>query len=493
MKGARKGYILAREREYKEYAMTAALERISAHFDQDILPVLAEYIRIPNQSPMFDSDWQAHGHMDRAMDLLESWCRRQPIQGITITRLALPERTPLLFMEIAGSAPGTVLLYGHMDKQPEMVGWDADKGPWQPVRVGDKLYGRGGADDGYAVFAALTAIAELQAEGRKHARCVVIIEGSEESGSPDLPAYLTHFQSQIGTPDLVICLDSGCGNYDQLWCTTSLRGTVGGLLTISVLTQGVHSGLGSGIVPSCSQVLRQILDRIENSETGMVLLPELHVNVPPERLDQAQAAADVLGEAVYHSLPFQPGVRPVTQDITTLLVNRSWRPQLSVTGAEGLPPLAKAGNVTLPSLSVRLSMRIPPLCHPERANQALTHALCDNPPFGAHVSFVPELPAEGWNAPTMAPWLLAAAEAASHTYFGRALAFIGEGGTIPFMAMLGNQYPKAQFFITGVLGPQSNAHGPNEFLHIPTVKRITACVMELLGAHALSTIIVPTL
>ena len=269
---------------------------VAAKWDDEIVPQLVEYIRIPNKSPMFDADWAQHGYMDEAVDADgEAGRGRRPIAGMQVEVVRLEGRTPLIFIDIpaanGGSDDDCVLLYGHLDKQPEMTGWDDGLGPWKPVIKGDRLYGRGGADDGYAIFGSLTAILALQEQGVPHARCVVLIEACEESGSYDLPAYIDHLAERIGKPSLVVCLDSGCGNYDQLWCTTSLRGLAGGNFTVEVLSEGVHSGDASGIVPSSFRMLRQLLSRIEDEKTGRILLEGLHVEIPAERLAQAKEAA----------------------------------------------------------------------------------------------------------------------------------------------------------------------------------------------------------
>lgn len=456
---------------------------IETLWDKSITPELIDYIKIPCKSPLFDANWKQHGHIDHALLLIKNWCEKQPLKGMTLDIIELPGRTPLLFIEIPGEAEETVLLYGHMDKQPEMTGWDPDCGPWKPVLKDDKLYGRGGADDGYAVFASLSAISLLQKYHIPHARCVIIIEACEESGSYDLPPYLDHLKDRIGNPNFIVCLDSGCGNYEQLWCTTSLRGFIGGNLTIRVLSEGIHSGIGSGVVPSPVIILRQLLDRIENKETSEVTLKELNVNIPKERLSEIQEMADLLGDAVYKSYPFLPGVMPLTGNIAELLLNRTWRPKLSVLGMNGLPPTESAGNVSIPNLCVRISIRIPPTADPKKGIAALKKLLEKDPPFGAQVEFTPKNIAPGWNAPKLGSWLKEACHQASEQFFGKPMAFMGEGGTIPFMGMLGNLFPEAQFLITGVLGPKSNAHGPNEFLHIPTAKRLTACVASALSAH----------
>jgi acetylornithine deacetylase/succinyl-diaminopimelate desuccinylase-like protein len=456
-------------------------------WDQSIVPELAEYIRIPNKSVAFDPDWQAHGHMDKVVARFEKWAREHVPGGATIEVVRLPKRTPLLFIEIPGQTPShsndCILLYGHMDKQPEMAGWRADLDPWKPKLEGDRLYGRGAADDGYAMFACLSAIAALQEQGISHARCVVVIEACEESGSFDLPAYIEHLAPRIGQPSLVIALDSGCGNYEQLWCTTSLRGLVGGTLKVEVLTEGVHSG-ASGIVPDSFRLARRLVSRVEDEETGRIIPEVFHVEIPKARLKQAAATAAILGAEVYKDLPFTLGTQPVSTDPTELLLNSTWRPALAIIGADGLPAAGNAGNVLRPMTALKLSLRIPPTCDANIASRALKDLMEEDPPSGAKVSFDPNWGATGWDAPELAPWLEKSLDDASNAFFGKPIAFMGVGGTIPFMAMLGERFPKAQFLITGVLGPHANAHGPNEFLHLPTGKRLTCCVAKVIADHA---------
>lgn len=462
----------------------ALQEAVNRYWDESVMPSLMDYIRIPCKSPHFDPDWQANGLLEQAVALAAAWCRAQPIAGMSLEVVRLPGRTPLLFIEIAGQRDDTALLYGHLDKQPEVTGWRADLGPWLPVVEGDRLYGRGAVDDGYALYSALTAVRVLQERGTPHARCVLIIECCEESGSYDLPAYVELLAPRIGTPSLVVGLDSGCGDYQRLWCTLSLRGLVGGNLTVEVLEEGVHSGAASGVVASSFRIARQLLSRIEDEMSGAVLPAEFHADIPAERAAQAESAAGVLGASVYAKFPLVAGMQPLSRDPTELLLNNAWRPALSVTGAAGFPPPDNAGNVLRPRTVLKLSLRLPPSCDATAATNHLKELLERDPPYGARVCFEPEPPAPGWNAPPLAPWYADAVQRASQAYFGQPAVFTGEGVTIPFMGMLGAKFPAAQFLIAGVLGPQSNAHGPNEFLHLPAVKKLTCCVADVLGAHA---------
>ncbi len=459
-------------------------EAIDRQWQDSILEQLQAYVRIPNKSPMFDPEWEQHGYMDAAVELMAAWCRTQKIAGMRVEVRKIPGITPILLVDIPGEVAGSVLLYGHMDKQPEFTGWLPGLSPWEPVIRDGKLYGRGGADDGYAVFSSIAAIAALKAQRVPLPRCVVLIEASEESGSVHLPQHLEALGGQIGDPSLVVCLDAECGNYEQVWCTTSLRGNLVGTLRVKVLTEGVHSGMATGIAPTPFRIVQQLLGRIENAVTGDILLDALQVTIPKDRRAQLAAAAQVLGGAVAGKLPFARGVRPVSNDATELLINSMWRATLAVTGADGLPAVLSAGNVLLPELALKLSLRLPPTCDTARATAAVREALVEDSPYGAQVEFEAGAASGGWNAPTFSPWLEKSIMEASRAVFGKDAIHTGSGGTIPFMGMLGERFPKTQFFVTGVLGPQANAHGPNEFLHIGYAKQLTACVAHVLKDHA---------
>jgi acetylornithine deacetylase/succinyl-diaminopimelate desuccinylase-like protein len=454
-------------------------------WDESIIPSITDYIRIPNKSPAFDPKWVEHGYMEKAVALMEAWAREKlaPFKSATLEVIRLEGRTPLIFIDLPGNNDDCVLLYGHLDKQPEMKGWHEGFGPWEPRRDGDRLYGRGAADDGYAIYASITALLALHDQDVPRARCVILIEAGEESGSPDLPAYIDHLAPRLGQPSLVVCLDSGCGNYDQLWLTTSLRGIAMGVLNIKVLTEGVHSGDASGIVPSSFRIARQLLSRVEDEVTGAIKLQDLYVQVPPERIEQAKQAAKILGPEVFSKLPFAGSTRPISEDLTELVLNRTWRPQLAVTGMEGYPLPENGGNVLLPYTSVKLSFRLPPSTDAMKATALIKKTLESDPPYGAEVEFDAEDGQSGWDAPALAPWLEKSINTASQMAFGKPAAFMGEGGSIPFMGMLGAKFPKTQFVITGVLGPHSNAHGPNEFLDIPTGKRVTAAIAQIVADH----------
>jgi acetylornithine deacetylase/succinyl-diaminopimelate desuccinylase-like protein len=471
---------------------SAALTQVTEQWDRDIVRQLTDYIAIPAKSPGFDKDWAQHGYIETVVRNACSWIEAQKIEGLKYEVVRLPGRTPVLFFEVAATrkdAKQTVLMYGHLDKQPEFTGWRSDLGPWTPKYEDGKLYGRGGADDGYAVYASIAAIQALKAQKVEHPRIVGLVETCEESGSYDLLPYVDALRPRLGDVGLVICLDSGAGNYDQLWLTTSLRGMASGVLKVQILTEGIHSGDASGLVPSSFRIMRQVLDRLEDSKNGRLLPESFHCEIPAERLEQAKATAKILGEEVYKRFPWAhfdcggstQSALPTTTDPLQALVNRTWIPTLSVTGAEGFPALQDAGNVLRPYTAFKLSLRLPPLVDADRAVEELKTLLEDNAPYQAKVTFEGDHAATGWNAPTTAPWFTQALDAASQAHFGAPCGYIGQGGTIPLMNMLSAGFPTAQMMVCGVLGPKSNAHGPNEFLHVPYAKKLTAAVAQVIA------------
>ncbi len=474
---------------------TAVLEQVTQKWDGDIVRQLTDYIAIPAKSPGFDKDWAQHGYIDTVLRNAASWVEAQKVEGLKLEVVRLPGRTPVIFFEVDATKADsrqTILMYGHLDKQPEFTGWRSDLGPWTPKYEDGKLYGRGGADDGYAVYASIAAIQALKAQGKPHPRIVGLVETCEESGSYDLLPYVDALRTRLGDVGLVICLDSGAGNYDQLWLTTSLRGMVSGVLKVEILSEGVHSGDASGLVPSSFRILRQLLDRLEDSHTGRLLPSAFHCEVPAERVAQTRAAAETLGQEVWKRFPWACGADggaslPTTTDPVQALLNRTWRPTLSVTGVDGMPELGNAGNVLRPYTAFKLSLRLPPLVNGHEASMKLKALLEDNAPYNARVTFHPDgragaLGATGWNAPSLSTWLETALNDASQAQYGAPLGFIGQGGTIPLMNMLAEGFPSAQMMVCGVLGPKSNAHGPNEFLHVPYAKRLTAAVSQVIAA-----------
>jgi len=446
------------------------------------LESLAKFIEIPALSPAFDADWEENAHLDATIDLFLGWATSLPMQGLTATVHQISGRTPLLLIEVAGTEPGEVLFYSHLDKQPEFTGWSEGKGPWIPVREDPWLYGRGSVDDGYGGYLGLLSVLALQQHGHAHPTCRFIIETCEESGSFDLPAYLAELKDRLGTPDLIIVLDSGAGDYERLWVTTSLRGLVGGTLSVKVSREGVHSGMAGGIIPSSFRIARNLISRLEDEDSGRILLPELSVDISDELRLEAQGIADVLGEAVWTDLPVLDGLEPQTPGLCEVVLSGNWRPSLSVTGVDGMPSIANAGNVLRTNTDLKLSMRIPPGVESADAQAAMENALLANPPHSADVTFEADAAANGFSAPAMAESMHAALDEASLATFGNPMQVFFEGGTIPFLAMMQESYPDAAFLVTGSLGPGGNAHGPDEKLHIPATKAVTTCVVAALAS-----------
>jgi acetylornithine deacetylase/succinyl-diaminopimelate desuccinylase-like protein len=384
----------------------------------------------------------------------------------------------------AAADAGTVLLYGHLDKQPPVGGWTDGLDPWTPVLRDGRLYGRGAADDGYAGYAAAVAVEAIRTAGGRHGRCVLLLECGEESGSPDLPAYLELLAPRFGDVSLVICLDSGAGDYERLWLTTSLRGLVQTTVTARMLSIGQHSGIVGGIVPSTFRVLRGLLDRLEDPATGEVLIPEMHVDIPAGRVAEARDAVEAVPGMLRDGLPLLPGVSLADDDETELALNNTWRPTMAVIGADDLPAPADAGNVLRPATTLCLSFRLPPTADSAVAQAALRRLLTTDVPYQAEIELTRVESADGWNAPELAPWLRAALDEVSESVFGAPWRGFGLGGSIPFMGLLHEMYPDAQFVVTGVLGPGSNAHVPDESLDLGYAHRMTAAIALLLHAHA---------
>ena len=456
----------------------------------DVLPSLSELVSIPALSPVFDADWAKNGHLDAAVEHVRAWLAAREITGARVDVVRLPGRSPVLLFDVPATEgaedKGTVLMYGHLDKQPPVGGWSEGLGPWTPVIRDGRLYGRGSADDGYAGYAATVALEAVRAAGGSHARIVVLLETGEESGSPDLPAYLDHLSDRLGRVSLVVCLDSGGNDYERLWLTTSLRGLAQVHVTVRVLDTAQHSGLASGVVPSSFRVLRALLDRIEDVESGTVKLDECHVEVPANRIDEARATVSSAPGSFASPFPLHGSTRPVVDDEVELLLNNTWRPTLSVIGASGLPEPAEAGNVLRSGTTLALSFRLPPTADSQAALAAISQALTTDVPYGATVELSGVEAADGWNAPELSPWLAGALEKVSDEVFGKPYGSMGLGGSIPFMGLLGEKYPKAQFLVTGALGPDSNAHVPDEWLHLDYAQQVTEAIATVLDAHATS-------
>ena len=457
-----------------------------ADFERDALDTLLAYGEIPCLSPMYDAAWRENGHLDEAVELLATWARARRLANFEVTIERLEARTPLLVVtvEATSTGTGTAVLYGHLDKQPPLGDWSDGLAPFSPTRVGDRLYARGLADDGYSTFSALLALEALEDAGTPHSRVVVLIEASEESGSPDLAAYLEHLADHLGDVRFMVCLDSGALTYDRLWVTTSLRGIVNLEVTVGVLSRGQHSGAVSGVAPSSFRLLRQLLDRVEDSRTGEILVSELREAIPDAHVQAAGATAEEFGDVTVADLPLLDGVSPMGANAAERILRSTWYPTMSVVGMGGVPLPEIAGNVLRPFTTAVLSFRLPPTTDSADAARAIVSALSADAPEGAAVEVEMIQAADGWMAPPLEPWLDDALSEASRVAFGREAGFTGEGGSIPFLASLARRFPEAAFVATGVLGPDSNAHGIDEMLDLPTAVAVTNAVTHLLAAFA---------
>ena len=467
-------------------------EFVDRKWNDEIVPALTDYIAVPAKSPAFDPEWVKHGYLERVITDAAQWAEQQAVRGLKLEVIRLPGRTPVIFFETPATRSGsdeTIVLYGHLDKQPEFDGWRNDLGPWTPKLENDKLYGRGGADDGYAIYASITALAALDAQGVERPRCVGLIETCEESGSYDLLPYVDALRERLGNVGLVVCLDSGAGNYDQLWLTTSLRGLVAGDLEVQVLDEGIHSGGYGGIAPSSFRIMRQLFDRLEDAANGTLLPKGFHCPIPADRLREAEATAQILGDDVWKKLPWACGqdgrqVLPTTTDPQEALLEFD---VASVAVGDRRGGLARARRCRQRAASAH---RVQAVAASAAARSKRTKAVAElkallevDPPYNAKVTFKPDAgAASGWSAPDLAPWLATALNDASREHYGADVAYMGQGGTIPLMNVLKAGFPQSQFMVCGVLGPKSNAHGPNEFLHVPYGKKLTAAVAEVIAA-----------
>ena len=463
-------------------------EVIARSWADEVIPSLSGLVAIPALSPAFDPSWSTTGHLRAAVDHMASWAGSRGL-GAQQEVVELEGRSPLLLIDVPASAgasgDGTVVLYGHLDKQPALGEWSEGLGPWQPVLRDGRLYGRGSADDGYAGYAAITALEAVRAAGGEHLRAVIILETGEESGSPDLPSYLEHLSGRLGNVQLVICLDSGGGrDYKRLWLTSSLRGMVTVTVTVRVLDAGVHSGIASGIVPSSFRIMRELLDRVEDSATGRIKLPEMNVPIPAGRYADAAAFAELEPDAVGGGIPFAEGVSATSADLVELILNNTWRPALSVIGGGGLPESSLAPAALRPETTLRLSIRTPPTANMATARAALEKALTTDVPYGAQVTLRDFVTLSGWSANPPSPWLATALDELTGPVFSEPYRQLGIGGGIPFMEMLGHKYPDADFVVTGAIGADSNMHVPDEWLNIKYAEQVTAAIALILDAHA---------
>jgi acetylornithine deacetylase/succinyl-diaminopimelate desuccinylase-like protein len=466
------------------YGTTSSM--IEASFEKEVLPGLSEFIKIDNLSPFYDLEWNSNGKQDKAAQFILDWVKAQSVDGLKAEIIKDADKSPLIFVEIdaRGGSTKNFMLYGHFDKQPHFTGWAEGLGPTIPVIRDGFLYGRGGADDGYAIFSAIVGIKAIQDQGLPHGRVVIVIEGSEESGSPHLVHYLNQLKERIGEPDLMVCLDSGAQDYDRLWVTSSLRGNLIVDITCEVLAEGVHSGAGTGLAPDSFMILRNILDRLEDSTTGRVN-SAFQVEIPQERIEDAQKVADLKKEHILEHVKLIEGVKGMSNDYAQLILKNTWEPTLCLTGASFIPPHETAGNVLRPKTTLRLSMRLPPSLDAPQAAEKLIQILSENPPYNAKITCVKRAPGSGWNNKKLSNKLHESLNTTSLKLWGKEYLSFGEGGSIPFIKQLADSFPSCEIVVIGVLGPNSNAHSCNEGLHIDYCKKITATLAHTLSDYSI--------
>jgi acetylornithine deacetylase/succinyl-diaminopimelate desuccinylase-like protein len=458
---------------------------VEEKFETDLLPGLSDFIRIDNLSPFYDPEWNSNGKLEAAAKFCLDWVFKQEVAGLKGEIIKDEDKSPLIFIEIdARDSEKNFLLYGHFDKQPHFEGWAEGLGPTKPVIKDGWLYGRGGADDGYSIFSAVTAIKSIQSQGQPHGRIVIIIEGSEESGSPHLIPYINKLYDRIGVPDLMICLDSGAKDYDTLWVTTSLRGNVTIDLTVDVLEEAVHSGVGTGIAADSFMIVRNLLDRIEDSKTGKVI-DVFQVDIPATRVEDAKRLAAIKRDEILGQVKLVSGVKPIHDDVSELILNNTWRPTVCITGAGGLPAYQAAGNILRQSTTVRISMRIPPGLDAVKALDDLDAILTKDPPFNCKITTVRKGPGNGWNNKELSNKLSESLARTSNKLWGRDYYNFGEGGSIPFIKQLADAFSSCEILVIGVLGPNSNAHSCNEGMNIGYAKNITSTVAHTIADYSL--------
>ncbi len=448
----------------------------------ETLCALKEFVSIQSLSPSFDPDWERHGELHKAIEIAKSFGEKL-LSNIQFEILESPGRSPLLFFEIPAfgdsASHGDVLFYGHLDKQPEGNGWSNNRCPFSATQEDTVLYGRGVADDGYSFYSAVSIAKALESGGLSHPRIWGVFETCEESGSFDFSHWMQLLAPRLSNVALILVLDAGCIDYSGLYVTTNFRGILRATLKVSVLNHGVHSGVASGIVPDSFMIARNLLDRLEDSSSGKILDKAFYTTIPATRLEQLREKAKRI-TSFKHDFPWINAPITLSKTIEENLIAQTWLPQLTIIGAQGLPDINKAGNVLRASTSLKLSLRLPPMIDSQAAESALKRILLDDPPFGASVELSDVSSSEGWNAPEEAEWLSREINDASLDIFGKPAVYSGEGGTLSICNVFQSTCPKAQFLLTGVLGPNSNAHGPDEALRLDYVEKLCCALSRII-------------
>lgn len=451
---------------------------------EEAQPTLMDFIRLPSKSTAFDPQWKEHGYLLQACRLAANWIQKI-IPDATCEIIEDEGKTPCLFVEIGSNdlerQEKTIAFYGHLDKQPENEGWKDGLGPWTPYFDGEYLFGRGACDDGYSVFAMITAVETLRRSKMKHPRIVAIFETQEESGSSDLEGYLHQLKAKIGSPECFIVLDNQCGDYNRLWLNTSLRGNISGTLSVSTMSYGVHSGSFSGIVPDPFTVAMTLLGRIQHPETGEILLDTLQAQIPALRLKQIQEVSLRMGDQIWKTAPLLENVQPKYGNNDAILIQSTWKPSLTIIGIDGIPSIQNAGNVIQGSVSLRLSFRIPPGIDIDNALQSINDCFTQNIPYGCSVTWNSLEYLPGWCAPSHSVKYEKLFHDAGEQVFEEKTLACGQGASIGFIPKFEKLFPKTEIILIGVLGPQSNAHSPNEALNVLYTQKLIETIAIVLS------------
>lgn len=450
---------------------------LEEEFEPNLVEPLKDFVRIPNQSRSFDPEWNTNGLLEKACQHVIDWSKGQGLKDFSVDLYKEDGKTPAVIGVAEMKDAPTILFYGHIDKQPPLTEkWREGLHPYQPVVENGKLYGRGGVDDGYAYFASVLVVKMLQKFGAQKHRFVFFFECDEESDSIDLEYYLDLKKDLIGTPEIMVCLDSGTIDYDHLSLTTNLRGILDFNLKVEVTKEGVHSGSAGGIVPDTFRIARHLLDTFEDSKNGR-LIPELNVNIPSDRYGEAVDLIKELGEFDF-KIPFVEGAESITSDPLQLYLNNTWLPACTLIGFEGLPPSHRCGNVLNPYTSYQISLRLPPTLSHEDAMQAVkAHFANLKVPHNARITLSRFIGGSGLNLKPFSKKLQDSIFEAGKEFFGKVPLFFGEGGSIPFLNDFQRRFPKAELLVLGINGPESNAHGPNEFLHLDYLKKLISSLV----------------
>ncbi|CAI2368334.1 unnamed protein product [Moneuplotes crassus] len=456
---------------------------IEDNFQSMFLDPISEFIKVPNLTPSFDPEFQTNGLIEQAIDNVKGYAESMDIPGLKFHVHNEEGRAPMALIEIPGNGKKNIMVYGHLDKQPHMEGWTEGTGPTTPTIIGDKLYGRGSTDDGYVSFATLTAVKNILDQGQEIPRIVLVLEAEEESGSKDLVYLLEKCKDIIKTPDVCLCCDSGALDYKTLWLTSSLRGSMGMNVKVSIAKDAFHSGICGGAMPETFRIANNLLDRLEDPITKR--MEKFEVEIEDRFKEEAKNIVGLVGTDLYKDFKLLEGCRPIHHDnLEEMYLNINWRPALAVCGADGLPTLSKAGNVVRASTSLRLKIRLPPSLDAKEMCDEVVKTLSEDVPFGAKIEFDDVSSGSGWVMKDLKEETSKAIHESSEEFYEKKAGLYGIGGSIPFLKTLEGIYPETEILAMGVGGNDCNIHAPDETLDIPYMKKFIPTLSHILAKMA---------